>query len=230
MLHRRDRCHFAIQRINPKVKISRNRAQQRGISALTVTTRHTGQRNCEITLQIAIGRLPENMQPVPDLRFFQLAQIGIKLGQIVVFVTRHARINSQSRHLGERQYLAAKVSNPTRINTRGLVVFIHKCFEVSQRPIAFGACQRWRQMVNNHSRSASLRLCAFTRIIDDEWIDMRGRAQNHLGPAGFRERNRLAGQPFKIAVLAHMHDRIGAPVMPEPEIERQIVMRRHKIG
>ena len=55
---------------------------------------------------------------------------------------------------------------------------------------------------------------------------MRQRAQRRLGKAFGRQRQRLARQPFEIAVLAHMHDRVGAKPSAEPGIEGEIAVRR----
>jgi hypothetical protein len=57
---------------------------------------------------------------------------------------------------------------------------------------------------------------------------MRHGPQNQIGPAGIAQRDAFAGQPFEIAMLADVHDRVDAELVAQPEIERQIRMRRHE--
>ncbi len=77
---------------------------------------------------------------------------------------------------------------------------------------------------------AALGLRALAGIVDDERIDVRHRAQHRLWQAGFRQGQRLAGQPFEVAVLAHVDDGMRAPVVAQPDVEGEIVVRRDEIG
>ena len=171
------------------------------------------------------------MQTVADLRLFQLTKIGIQLGQIALFIlTTHAHIGIQARGRCQRQDLAAQMVNPARINARGLEIFIHQRLKIAQRPIGFGPCQRWCQVVDDHRLRAPLGLRAFARVIDDERIDVRHRPQNRLWQAAVGQGDRFARQPFQIAVLAHMHDGIRAEIVPQPEIEGEVIVGRHEVG
>ncbi len=85
-------------------------------------------------------------------------------------------------------------------------------------------------MIKDHRLGAAFGLCAFTRIIDDEWIEMRGRTKNGLREAILGQRQRLARQPFHIAMLSKVNDRIDAKHMTQPDIKGEIVVRRHQIG
>jgi hypothetical protein len=75
----------------------------------------------------------------------------------------------------------------------------------------------------------ALGLRALARIVDDERIDMRHRPEHRLRIAGSRQRQRLARQPFEIAVLAHVDDCMGAKTFAQPGIEREVAMRRHQV-
>ena len=57
-------------------------------------------------------------------------------------------------------------------------------------------------MAERHGADPSFGLRRFARIIDDEWIDDRQRADQRFRPAVLGERNGLAGQPLERAVGA----------------------------
>ncbi len=75
----------------------------------------------------------------------------------------------------------------------------------------------------------ALGLDAFAGIVDDKGIKMRQRSQYRVGQAIRRQADALARQPFEIAVLAEMHHGVGVEMPPDPEIEREIMVRRHQI-
>ena len=124
--------------------------------------------------------------------------------------------------------LLAEQFQSARINASRLVIFVDELFQVPQGPIAFGAGQRRRQMVDDDGGCAPLGLRALARIVDDEGVQVWQRAQRGLGKTFVRQRQRLARQPFQIAVLAHMDDRIGAIFVAQPGMESQVVMRRNQ--
>ena len=171
------------------------------------------------------------MQPVADLHFLQVAQPRIELfqRQIVIIARCNAGIGVESDVAHQIKDLCLQQLQPPRIMARGLVKFINQRLEIPQRPVAFGPGQRRRQMVDDHSRAAPLGLCPLARIIDDERIDMRHRAEHRFRITRPRQGQRLARQPFEIAVFAHMDDRMGVEMTAQPGIEGKIAMRRHQI-
>ena len=96
--------------------------------------------------------------------------------------------------------------------------------------MAVGLRHRRVQMVDDVGCSAAFGLRALTRIIDNERIKMRHRSQNSLWNAFGFQRQRLAGQPFEIAVLAEMHHGVNAEFIAHPPVEREVIVRRHQIG
>ncbi len=72
----------------------------------------------------------------------------------------------------------------SRIGAGSFVIFIDQRFQFAQRPMAFGARQRRRQMVDDDRRAAPLGLAALARIVDDERVEMRHRPEHGLGKAG----------------------------------------------
>ena len=78
--------------------------------------------------------------------------------------------------------------------------------------------------------AAPLGLDAFAGIVDDEGIEMRQRPEHRLGQAILRQAGALARQPFEVAVLAEMDDRVRVERASQPQIEGEIVVRRDEIG
>ena len=58
---------------------------------------------------------------------------------------------------------------------------------------------------------------------------MRQSTQYRLGQTILRQAGALARQPFEIAVLAEMDDRVDVKGAPDPEVKGEIVVRRHQI-
>ena len=85
-------------------------------------------------------------------------------------------------------------------------------------------------MVYDHSLRAPLSLSAFTRIIHDERINHRRGSENRFWETRVGQRDGFPGQPFKVAVLAQLDDCMGVELEPKPEVERNVIVRRHKIG
>ena len=111
----------------------------------------------------------------------------------------------------------------------GVVIFVDQRLEVLQRTVALGAGQRRRQVIDDDGADAALGLRSLARIVDDERIEMRHRAEDGFRIAGFRQRQSLARQPFEIAVLAHMDDGMGAIFLAQVGVEGEIAMRRHEV-
>ena len=85
-------------------------------------------------------------------------------------------------------------------------------------------------MVDDDCGGAALGLRSLAGIVDDERVEMRQRPERHFREAGFRHGERLARQPFEVAVLAEMDDGMGIEDLPDPGVESQIGVRRHQIG
>ena len=129
----------------------------------------------------------------------------------------------------QRQDLAAQVRHAPRIQPCCLIVLVDQALELGQWPIGLGAGQGRRQMIDDHRGRAPLRLRAFARIVDDERVDVGQGPEHGLRQAVGRERERLARQPFQIAVLAHVDDRVRAEFPAQPAIEREIAVRRRQV-
>ena len=68
------------------------------------------------------------------------------------------------------------------------------------------------------------------RIIDDERVEVGQVGQAHLGQARARKPDSLARRPLQRAVFAEMYYGVGAEAVPQPTVERDVVMGGHQLG
>ena len=115
-----------------------------------------------------------------------------------------------------------------RVEAAGEIIFIDQRFEVFQRSVAFSPCKGRRQMVDDDGGCAPLGLRSLARIVDDEGVNVGQRAQRRFGVTALRERQRLARQPFEIAVLAIVQHPLRAKHFAQPDIEGEIAVRGNK--
>ena len=85
-------------------------------------------------------------------------------------------------------------------------------------------------VVEDHCLGPPLGLAALARVIDDERIQVGHRSEGPLREAVRREAHPLAGEPFQVAVLAHMHHRVGRELRSDPEVVGQIGVGGGQVG
>ena len=172
------------------------------------------------------------MQPVANLQFLQLAEIAVELAERRRFVVlgADAAIDRQSRALRKVPDIRSQHGQAARVERRCLIVFVHQPFQLHHRSVALGARERRGQMIDDCGMSAALCLRALARIVDDEGVEVREGAEHGIGEAVLGERQRLARQPFQIAVLAEMNHGIGREAAPQPAVEGEIGGRRRQGG
>ena len=224
---------IARQRIEiAQAQIERQRTMQRGVLRLDIGTRQSRDRDHKIVELRWLRRSPEHMQAVADLHFLEIAQMRIERPQGVVGrrLSRDIDIGIEPLRARQRQNVFGDDGRALRIEIGGQRIFIDQGFQPRQIVMQFGAGHRRRQMIDDHGGGAALGLNAFAGIVDNEGIEMRQRAQHRVRHAIRRQANAFTRQPFEIAVLAEMHDGVGVEVAPDPEVKRQIMVRRHQIG
>ena len=202
------------------------------VTGLPVIARQTGEGHQQGIAQAAHRAFTKDVQPVADLHLFQFAKVVVELGKRLVrrLVRIDPAIVIEPRRTRQLHDLITQQFDPAGIDPGGLVIFINQPFEIGERAIGLGTCERRGQMIDNHRRGAPLGLRALARIIDDERIDMRHRSQRCFRKTGLRQRQRLARQPFQITVLAHMNDGVRPVLMAQPRIEGEVAVRRHEVG
>ena len=132
----------------------------------------------------------------------------------------------QTRVRRDTQNVAAQTLGTARVKHRRLVILVHQRLKQRKRTIQLGASQRRRQMIQYHRAAPPLRLRSLAGVVHNKRIQQRHPAQQSVRPATARQRHRLAGQPLQVAVLAELHHNINSRA--QPEIKRQITMRRHQ--
>ena len=171
------------------------------------------------------------MEAVANLHFLQFAEMRVEGPQRGASgVADEAEVAIETVALGGGDDLVFEPVATALVDAGGEIVFVDQGFEFGQRPVDFGAGHRRHQVVDDDGAGAALGLRALAGIVDDERVDQRRRPERDLRPAGPRQAERLARQPFEIAVLADMDDRVGAEALAEPRVEGEIVVRRHEVG
>ena len=77
-------------------------------------------------------------------------------------------------------------------------------------------------MADGRRADAPLGLRRLAGVIDDERIDDGSRADENFRRAAFRQRDRLARQPFERAVRAELDQRVDALLAGQPDMKRRI--------
>ena len=205
------------------------------MGALAIANGVACQRQQGIALQSVLRRAAEDMQPIAYLAFLELAQIGIGLVEqelLVLFRSRCGQPQVLVQVVGHdvlQNLLAQQLGTPP-VQRHRFVVLVHHALQITCRAIAFGPRQRRHQMVDDDGLGTALGLRSLTRIVDDEGVEMRHGPKDQIWPAGLRQGHAFPRQPLHIAVLAHMHKGICGPRAAQPEVKRQVVVRRHQIG
>ena len=85
-------------------------------------------------------------------------------------------------------------------------------------------------MVDDDRLRAALGLRPLARVVDDERVDVRERAERRLRVARGGEGEGFAGKPFEVPVLAHVHDRVHPRPLPEPRVEGEVAVGGYQVG
>ncbi len=225
-------AEFAIERVETRHQRLGQNPQQAGIAAATVATLDPQQRQQGIQAQPAFRGLAEHMQAIANLRFLQVAQVGVQARQPhrgIVQLAFQLQFAVDVVGLDQFENVALQLAGAPRVEQLGLVELVGQLLQVAQRAIGFGTGQRRHQVVDDHRLGAALGLGTLARVVDDERVDVRQRAEQGVRPALCRQPDALAGQPFEVAVLADMDHRVGGKGMAQPEVKRQVAVRRHQV-
>ena len=114
------------------------------------------------------------------------------------------------RGLHQRPDLLADGRQLGRVHRGDVGVLVEQLLEPRDVAVGLGAGHRRDQVVDERGVRAALGLGALARVVDQERVDQRQVAERGVGAAGRRHAERLAGQPLQVAVLAEVHDGVGA--------------------
>ena len=131
----------------------------------------------------------------------------------------------------QRPDLLADRGQLGRVERGDVGVLVEQLLEPGDVAVGLGARHRRDQVVDQRGVRAALGLGALARVVDQERVDQRQVAERGVGAAGRGHAQRLAGQPLQVAVLAEVHDRVGAePVASrEPAVGGQVVVARRQV-
>ena len=220
------------ERIEPEPQIIGQRTKQRSIACPAISPRHPRKRDQRLCALPSGRPLAEHMQTIADLQFLQVADVRIELSKRAARLALEIKpeVLVEAVPLREVGNLGSDQLRAARIARFGRGIFVDQRFERRRWAVALGARHRRHQMVHDDSRRPPLGLRALARIVDDERIDHRQRTERRFRITALRKRQRLPRQPFEIAMLAHVHERVGGKFLAEPEVEGEIGMRRDEIG
>ncbi len=171
------------------------------------------------------------MQPVADLRILDLAEVAVDVQEeiverVVAGPVFDVQIVVQLRGLDQRPDLG-----PHRRQLRGVErghgrVFVQQLLELGQIAVGVGAGHGRHEMVDDRGVRPALGLGALAGVVDDERVDQRQIAEHGIRRARRRQAQSLTGQPFQRAVLAQMHDGMGAELVRQPPVRGEVMVAR----
>ena len=178
------------------------------------------------------GDPAEDVQPVPDLEVLHVAQIGIEPGQPVVLGHVGARpaFLQQSQRVSAVQNIGAQQRGAPLVEAVGAGVFVDQPLQFQRGTVRSGGFQRRGQVSDGDRAQPPLRGRRLARVVDDEGIGHRDAAQQRRREAGFRHRDRFAGQPFERPVRAQMDHRVDVLDAAQPKVKRDVSVARRHVG
>ena len=190
----------------------------------------------EVDLGVALGGAAEGVEPAADLGVLQLAEVAVEVEEEVVEVVvagrRAGRVQVvvEGGPLAQLPDLGPEGGELGRVEGRHLVVLVEEPLEPGQVVVDLGPGHRRDEVVDDDRVGPPLGLGALAGIVDHERVDERQVAEGGVGPAGRREADPLAGQPFQVAVLADVDDGVGPPRPFQPAVGGQVVVGRRQVG
>ena len=112
--------------------------------------------------------------------------------------------------LDQRPDLRADRGQLGRVQRGDGGVLVEQLLEPGDVAVGLGPGHRRDQVVDQRGVRAALGLGALAGVVDQERVDQRQVAERGVGAAGGGHADGLAGQPLQVAVLAEVHDRVGA--------------------
>ena len=181
------RGHGHIERIDAEREIIGDGAQERAVGS-PGATRGARDRRDEVAPKPPGGALPQDVEPVADLHFLQVADVRIEGGNRGIPVCREVdrEVCSEAAALGRLDDVASDAVSPGGIERAGKGVLVDQGFELFGGPVALGPGHGGGEVVHDHALGAALGLRSLARIIHDEGVDVGCRSEGDLRPAGRR--------------------------------------------
>ena len=219
------------ERVDAEGEVVRQRTQDGGLSG--AGSAHAPRDGAQkLVAALGLRRFAEDVETVANLHLLDFAEITIELAERVAAAVCgvYAAILVEPDGGGKLQDARAQGRAAARIDGSRVEELVHQPLQLLQRAVAAGAGQRRRQVIDDHCSSAPLGLAALAGVVHDEGIDVRERPERGFRKALGGKRQRLPRQPFHIAVLAHVHHRMGIERRAHPRVEGEIAVRRRQVG
>ena len=193
---------------------------------------HAHERDEEVEEALRIRAPAEHVQAVPDLHLLELAEIGVELGERLArfLAGGDAAVPVEPDARDELEDLVSEDREAPRVHPRRLVVLVDEALEVGKGTVGLRPGEGRGQVVDNDRLRAALGLRPLPRVVDDERVDVRERAERRLRVARGGEGEGFAGKPFEVPVLAHVHDRVDPRPLPEPGVEGEVAVGGYEVG
>ncbi len=172
------------QRVDAEAEIGGERAQQR-LGFRTRAPPRAGEGEQQRVSPFAHRAFAQDMEPVADLQFLQLAEEPVELFERArqILAGGDAAIPVDPGGAGALEDLGGERRDAARVAARGLVILVDQALQLGLRAIAAGPRQGRGQMVDDDRLRAPLGLAPLTGIVDDERVEMRHRPHDRLGEA-----------------------------------------------
>nr|BFE68960.1 hypothetical protein GCM10020092_022610 [Actinoplanes digitatis] len=184
---------------------------------------------------LAGRRGAKDMQAVADLDVLDLAEPAVDVQDelvelLVVRPVVQAEVVVHPGGLDQGPDLRADRGQLRRVERGDVRVLVEQLLEPGDVAVGLGAGHRRDQVVDEGGVRAPFRLCPLTRVVDQERVNQRQVAERRVGAVRGGHADVLAGQPFEVAVLADVHDRVRAEAVGQPPVRGQIVVARRQVG
>jgi hypothetical protein len=225
------RRHFAVERVEAQSEIAGDRPVQRRVDRVPAGARHACDGDEGVDPLAPRRRCAQRVQSVANLHLLQFAEMGVERPQrLTAAGAIEAEVAVEAVPLRERDDFLLQMIAAPFVDAGSEIKFIDQSLQLGERAVGLRPRHRRHEVIDDDRGCAPFGLAALARIVDDEGIDQRRFAEHCLRPAGFRQAECLARQPFEVAMLADVNDRVGAERSSQPRVEGEIVMRRHEIG
>lgn len=142
-------AEVAVKRIEAQGKRLCQGAQQAGIARSPVTTLHPQQGQQGIEPQPCLWRLAKHVQAIANLRFLEVAQVGVQAWQphrSIFQLAFELQFAVDVVGLDQFEDIALKLAGASRVEQLRFVEFVGQPLEMAQRAVGFGPGQRRHQV------------------------------------------------------------------------------------
>ncbi len=233
-LHRSARLGQQLFLHQPEVRGQRGPQPRQRVRPSAPHLRGTQHRQDEVHARFADRAAAQDVQAVADLHVLDLAQIAVDVHDelvevVVVRLVVHVQVVVELGGLHQRPDLRPYRRCLRRVQVGDQRVLVEQLLQLGEVPVRVGPRHRRHQVIDDRGVPAPFRLCPLAGVVHDERVDQRQVAEDRVRRAPGAQAQPLARQPLHRAVLAHVHEGVGAEAVLQPAVGRQVVMRRRHV-